>query len=238
MLLQTGRAHTDSSRAKISAANKGKTPWNVGKQHSEETKRRIAEKTKEAMLRRKTEKAAEMGLTIEEMDALKEKEKIDKKRQAASLKPKGLTADGRKRISESLKKRWEDPEYREKYSNMTRGHRAHSNDTRARIAEKIKLKWQDAEYRAKIVNSPSQEVRARISAKLKARWEDPIFREKMLQRTFERTDEWRQLVAQKIRDKWNDPNYRSAVEEGIRSSNKTLVCANQKIYLIAVFYLL
>ena len=43
----TGFPHTEESKAKISAANKGKTPWNAGKKHSEETKRRIAEKTRE-----------------------------------------------------------------------------------------------------------------------------------------------------------------------------------------------
>lgn len=41
-----GRPHTAESRAKISAANKGKTPWNKGLGHSEETKARIRERTK------------------------------------------------------------------------------------------------------------------------------------------------------------------------------------------------
>ena len=50
-----GTPHSAESKAKISAANKGKKPWNAGKQHSEETKRRIAEKTKEAMIKRKLE---------------------------------------------------------------------------------------------------------------------------------------------------------------------------------------
>jgi hypothetical protein len=43
---QQGRPHTPESRAKISAANKGKTPWNKGVGHSEETKARIKERTK------------------------------------------------------------------------------------------------------------------------------------------------------------------------------------------------
>jgi hypothetical protein len=46
-----GHPHTNESKAKISAANKGKTPWNVGRQHSEETKRKIAEKTREAIIK-------------------------------------------------------------------------------------------------------------------------------------------------------------------------------------------
>ena len=37
-----GYSHTNASRAKISAANKGRTPWNKGKARSEETRARIA----------------------------------------------------------------------------------------------------------------------------------------------------------------------------------------------------
>ena len=45
--MNQGRPHTAESRAKISAANKGKTPWNKGLGHSEETKARIRERTKQ-----------------------------------------------------------------------------------------------------------------------------------------------------------------------------------------------
>ena len=45
--IHQGRPHTAESRAKISAANKGKTPWNKGLGHSEETKARIRERTKQ-----------------------------------------------------------------------------------------------------------------------------------------------------------------------------------------------
>eukprot|EP00741_Cyanophora_paradoxa_P016310 tig00020911_g15748.t2 len=47
--VNNGFPHTDESKAKISAANKGKTPWNKGRKHSEETKRKIAEATRAAM---------------------------------------------------------------------------------------------------------------------------------------------------------------------------------------------
>lgn len=42
--LKKGRPHTAESRAKISAANKGKPSWNTGKKLSEETKQKIKEK--------------------------------------------------------------------------------------------------------------------------------------------------------------------------------------------------
>lgn len=48
-----GRPHTASSKAKISAANKGKVPWNKGGSHSEETRRKIAEGARRNALKRK-----------------------------------------------------------------------------------------------------------------------------------------------------------------------------------------
>ena len=96
-----GHPHSDESRAKISAANKGKVPWNVGKKHSEETRLRIAEKTKEAMLKRRIAKALELGFSsLEEHDEKKKQDKIVLKKEKDKLKVKGLTAEGRKRISD------------------------------------------------------------------------------------------------------------------------------------------
>ncbi|CAN0374805.1 unnamed protein product, partial [Ectocarpus sp. 13 AM-2016] len=53
-----GRPHTVASKAKISAANKGKKPWNVGVGHSEETRRKIAEGARNAA-RKRRQKTAE-----------------------------------------------------------------------------------------------------------------------------------------------------------------------------------
>lgn len=55
-----GHCHTPESRGKISAANKGKTPWNKGGNHSEETRRKIAEGAREAARRRKLAMATAM----------------------------------------------------------------------------------------------------------------------------------------------------------------------------------
>jgi NUMOD3 motif len=49
-----GQPHTTESRQKISAANKGKVPWNKGRKHSPETRRKIAEATRRAMSRPET----------------------------------------------------------------------------------------------------------------------------------------------------------------------------------------
>lgn len=214
-----GRKHTAASKAKIAQANKGKKPWNVGKKHSEETKARIAERTKIAMAKRKQEKLDAMGMTLEEYNESREK-KIKEKRKAKAKG--GLTPEGRKRISESVKKRWEDPAYRERYTLANRGNRNHSEETKAKISAAIKAKWEDQEYRAKVNTSshrPSKDVRERISQTLKKKWQDPEFREKMLKNTHERNDEWKHKVSDKIRELWKDPNYRNNVQQGIMASS-------------------
>jgi hypothetical protein len=217
---QLGRPHTESSRAKISAANKGKVPWNVGKSHSEETRLLIAEKTREAMLRRKSLKLQELGLTQEDYDLQRLQQKKEKKR---STVKGGLTEEGRRRISESVKERWKDPEYRAKYTVANKGARNHSEATRARISEAITLKWQQPEYREKVKSKPTEEVRARISHTLKNKWQQQDFRDRMLAQQFPRTEEWKNKLSESIKNKWQDPEYRASVTSGIRSSNKTLV---------------
>lgn len=210
-----GRPHTEDSKAKISRANKGKVPWNIGKKHSPETKAKIARKTREAMLRRKQDKAEQLGLSIEAY----EQRILDEKRRQKASKPKGITPEGRRRISEALKRRWSDPEFRETYTKSMKGNRSHSKETRERISEAIRNKWKDQEYRAKIVrNTPSDEVKSRISATLKAKWEEPEFRRKMLNSTFERTDSWRQAISDGVRAKWSDPAYRQAVLQGVAAN--------------------
>lgn len=212
-----GRPHTASSRAKIAAKNKGKVPWNVGKAHSDETRKLIAEKTREAMLRRKLEKLAALGMTLEDYD----QERVQRKHERKQAMRTGLTLEGRRRISESVKRRWQDPEFRRHYAVTNRGARNHSEATRAKISEAITLKWKDVDYRAKVRRNPTDEERARISATLKLKWRDPEFRNRMLNHSFPRTDEWRNLVSEKIREKWQDPTYRESVTSAIRASNRT-----------------
>ena len=229
--LSIGRPHSAESKAKISAANKGKQPWNVGKAHSEETKRLIAEKTKEAMLKKKEEQAALLGMTLDEYTNRNKIMKAERQKSQQPLK-QGLTEDGRRRISESLKKRWKDPEYRARILFSSNVNRSHSFETRARISEAIKLKWKDDEYRSKIIQSPSPEVRARISATLKLKWENPEFRQRMMNMSFERTDEWREAISIKIRAKWMDEKYRSAVTSAIKESfrgNRTFSSASSRM---------
>lgn len=225
-----GRKHTEASKAKIALANKGKKPWNVGKKHSEETKARIAERTRVAMAKRKQAKLDAMGMTLDQYNESRDR-KVKEKRKAKAKG--GLTPEGRKRISESVKKRWQDPGYRERYTLANRGNRSHSDETKAKISAAIKAKWEDKEYRAKVNTSshrPSQDVRNRISQTLKKKWQDPEFRQKMLKNSHERNDEWKHKVSDKIRELWKDPGYRNNVQQGIMasSSNRTIRPAGAK----------
>eukprot|EP01038_Epipyxis_sp_PR26KG_P006733 gene6733-9227_t len=210
----SGRVHNETSRSKISIANKGKAPWNTGIKHSEETKQRIKDKTREAMIKKKEIEAEKLGLTLEQY---LEQKKLEKKARAKAKRKGGLTDDGRKRISESLKRRWQDPQYRLNYTLYNFGNRKHSDETKARISESIKLKWQNETYR-NIPRIVSDETRAKMSVSLKSKWEDPEFRIRMINQTYERTPEWKAKISEKIRWKWaNDIVYREAVISGLKS---------------------
>jgi hypothetical protein len=62
---------------------------------------RIAEKTKEAMLKRRVQKALELGFeSLEAHEEQKKKDKILLKIEKDKTKVKGLTNEGRKKISD------------------------------------------------------------------------------------------------------------------------------------------
>jgi NUMOD3 motif len=64
-----GYSHTKASRAKISAANKGNTPWNKGQQRSAEVKARIAAGVRAANRQRFLQKLLELNMTEAQYEA-------------------------------------------------------------------------------------------------------------------------------------------------------------------------
>jgi len=221
-----GHPHTTESRAKISAANRGKTPWNKGVRHSEETRRLIGERTRLAMRRKKAEKLAAIGVTLEEWEAEQEKEKRETNERKKA--PRAISDETRKKISDALKKRWQDPIYRThraqvlQASNRTRtgGVSHHSDETRRIISEKIKKRWRDPEYRTRVLNASngtlSRETRDKIAATLKKRWQDPEFRTNMTKKiSGARSEQHKQRIAAAIRSKWNQSDYRERTLAGI-----------------------
>ena len=92
-----GYTHTTASRAKISAANKGKVPWNKGKTRSEQERARIAAGVRAKNRQRFLEKLEALGMTEEEYNEEKkaERRRKDQERRARQDCQGWISTDGR-----------------------------------------------------------------------------------------------------------------------------------------------
>jgi len=74
----------------------------------------------------------------------------------------------RKQISETLKKKWEDPDFRAKMMEKIKARKTNSSvqslDHRKKISEAMKKKWQDPEYRSKAINGIKEYNKSRPSS--------------------------------------------------------------------------
>ncbi|CAM9827458.1 unnamed protein product [Discosporangium mesarthrocarpum] len=199
---KAGKPHTAESRAKIAAANKGKMPWNKGRAHSEETKRKIAERTRLAMHKRKVATAESMGLTLDEY--------MELKNAPPPTRNTTVRMETRLKISQRLKERWQDPVYREeRLKNMPVKRGPHSAETRETIRKKVREMWQDPEYRAKMSSRPtSDETKAKLSAIIKNKWKDPVYRAQRMSNITSQSTEHRKRISSSVRARWADPEYR------------------------------
>ncbi|KAJ1461433.1 hypothetical protein M885DRAFT_507427 [Pelagophyceae sp. CCMP2097] len=223
-----GRPHTTESRARISAANKGKTPWNKGKSHTEETRIKIAAATRSAMENKRRVEAEKLGCT--NFTEWEEQRILAKRRGNKKPRNTTLSAETKAKISIALKARWQDPELRasmtalrldRRSTNETRrpGVYQHSNETKELISQRVRERMRD-----RPAVPPSNETRARISATLKARWQDPVFRAKMLDKEGgssakekKRSETHSKRIAEAIKTKWSDDEaYRERTLGGIR----------------------
>eukprot|EP00549_Striatella_unipunctata_P001011 CAMPEP_0118710902 /NCGR_PEP_ID=MMETSP0800-20121206/23704_1 /TAXON_ID=210618 ORGANISM="Striatella unipunctata, Strain CCMP2910" /NCGR_SAMPLE_ID=MMETSP0800 /ASSEMBLY_ACC=CAM_ASM_000638 /LENGTH=537 /DNA_ID=CAMNT_0006615265 /DNA_START=312 /DNA_END=1928 /DNA_ORIENTATION=+ len=223
-----GFSHTKRSRAKISAANKGKTPWNKGVAASEERRRKISEGVRRKNRERLLQKLADQGITEEEYNA---KKKEEKRLKAAAMnarrtKKGGVrpTEETKKKISAVLKAKWANGEMpKRRAPEKIRSNFTHSEETKRKISESVKRLWQDKEYRTSMIKAITEQnqgeaVRQRISESLKKRWQDPGFREYMMTKIQGRKpsnstqvygDEHRQRISEAMKLKWQDPSYRA-----------------------------
>lgn len=141
-----GYTHTNASRAKISAANKGKVPWNKGKGRSEEVKRKIAEGVRRKNRERFLAKLEDMGLTEEEYEHQKKEErrKKDAERRARRTENGGYrpTEETKQKISKILKEKFASGEIKRapRASSSRKGFK-HSEETRAKISAALRKKW-------------------------------------------------------------------------------------------------
>eukprot|EP00967_Tisochrysis_lutea_P128933 scaffold221232_cov31-Tisochrysis_lutea.AAC.1 len=173
-----GRAHTAESRAKISAANKGKTPWNAGKKHSEETRRKIAEKTRAAMLARKVKAQAEFAEKLE-------RARLEDPELYAEVRPCRTASQPRPFRTHQITRAAPVP--RQMVANNSRKARprrrsrperaTNGSSARARTASAAREE-SNATRRGRNNYTFSVESRARISASLRQRWRDPEYRAK------------------------------------------------------------
>ena len=140
---------------------------------------------------------------------------------------KQFSAEHRRKLSESAKKRWQDPEYRKEMAKVEM-----SESARAAMSERMKNIWADPEYKkAHIGIKSSEEKKRKISKKTKERWanseykarvakkigkaakevwERPGYREKMSTLAKERLDDpaCRKRMSENSKKNWQDPEYR------------------------------
>mmetsp|Transcript_21756 Transcript_21756/g.45765 ORF Transcript_21756/g.45765 Transcript_21756/m.45765 type:complete len:684 (-) Transcript_21756:103-2154(-) len=237
-----GYTHTSASRAKISAANKGKTPWNKGKGRSEEVRKRIAEGVRRKNRERFLAKLAAEGITEEEYEQRKKEErrKKDAERRARKTANGGYTPteETKKKISNILKEKYATGEIKRApraQSAIRRGFK-HSEETKQKIRESLRRKWaEDAEYREMMTNKTianpavnNESVRKRIAETLKKKWEDPEFRAKMMEKfskrrtSSSRDQSHRKKISEAMKRKWMDEEYRKRATDGMAKGRESV----------------
>lgn len=236
-----GFTHTLASRAKISAANKGKTPWNKGRRRSEEERARIAAGVRARNRERFLQKLKDLGLTESEYEQQKKAERRakDAERRARRTANGGYrpTEETKRKISQILKKKYANGEVQRKPVDPSKVRRGftHSEETRRKISESLRKRWaNDSKYRAHMVETSGTansdaSTRQKISTTLREKWKDPEFRasmmEQMAQRRRKRKDsggvpyqhneEHRRKISAAMKAKWQDEEYRQKTQAAI-----------------------
>jgi len=237
-----GYAHTSTSKAKIAAANKGKTPWNKGKGHSEEVKARIAAGVRRRNHEKLLQKLKDMGITEEEYTAQEAKKKAEKEARILTRKTeKGgyrPTDETRAKISKVLKSKWANGEVKKRSVDPSKVRRGftHTAETRAKISASLRKRWaNDEEYRANMTNktmavNSRPEIRQKISETLRRKWEDPDFRANMTAKMATRNKRssgnhdlsHREKISQAMKAKWQDEAYRKRATEAMKARQAEL----------------
>ena len=241
-----GYSHTVASRAKISAANKGKTPWNKGRQRTDAERARIAAGVRKRNRERFLLQLQTMGLTEQEYEQhrkeqrrLRDAEKRQRRTEKGGYRP---TEETKQKISRKLKEKYARGEVKTREVNAASVRRGftHSEETRKKISESLRKRWaNDHEYRARMKEKTSQinadeSVRKRISESLRKKWQDPEFREEMIQKMSRKrrktnvNQEHRQKISQAMKRKWQDEAYRQKAMESIGRRTERLSLKKQQ----------
>lgn len=121
----------------------------------------------------------------------------------------------RRKLSESAKKRWQDPKYREEMASIVI-----SDDVKKAASGRMKIKWKDPEYReSRTGHKHLEETKHKISEKAKTRWANLSFKlrmsETMKASIAERgcSDETRAKLSKAINERLENPEYRKQMSE-------------------------
>jgi NUMOD3 motif len=228
-----GYSHTKASKAKIGAANKGKIPWNKGRERSPEEKARIAAGVRARNRENFMQQLSEMGITEEEYEERKKDERRNKdaERRARRTENGGYrpTDETRAKISKILKEKHARGEITRRAADPSKVRRGftQSEETKRKISESLRMRWsKDTEYRDRMTTTMKTtyskvEVRQKVSETLKKKWQDPQFRQEMLEKMNKRrkspdvSDEYRQKISTTMKKKWQDPEYRAKTLDAI-----------------------
>lgn len=146
-----------------------------------------------------------------------------------------FTEEVRDRLSDNLKGKWKDPEYRAKqkagmntleakanYSNSNKNN-WDNPERKVQQSERAKSQWQDPEHRAK------------MRVKSKELWQDPEHIAKMseIQRAIRSDPEYKVKASETAKVMWKDPEYRAKIsairiETGKDPEYKAKVSSNSK----------
>jgi len=236
-----GYTHTAQSKAKISAANKGKTPWNKGMNRPEDVKARIAAGVRSRNRERFLQKLQDMGVTEEEYEEQKKQERRrrDAERRARRTENGGYrpTNETRQKISKILKEKYAAGEIKPRTVDASKVRRGftHSPETRAKISESLKKRWAtDPEYRAKMkektmVANTDESIRKKIAETLRQKWQDPEFRAQMMSKFTNRkrspgvvNEDHRQKISAAMKAKWQDEEYRQKTLQSIAKRQESM----------------
>ena len=139
-----------------------------------------------------------------------------------------FTDELKKQRSEIVKKLWEDPEYREKMSEMKK-----DPVYREKMKERNKKAWENPEYRKKRNESHRKtcedpehkkirsetskkmwedpENREKMSETIKKTWENPEYREKM--KEIHDSHEFKKKTSESGKKKWENPEFKEKMKE-------------------------
>jgi hypothetical protein len=125
-----------------------------------------------------------------------------------------------KKVSNSLLKKWNEKEYKEKMKQIQKD--KWTPELRKKHSDIFKEKWKDPEYRKKVINSlkeirKNKEHREKISIARKKIWDDPNYKERVSKNIKKAIDE-------KFK---TDKEYKEKVSKSVTERNKRYLGKNQ-----------